>query len=227
MECPIIQLPTCDIAQWLVILSDLSSEMRYWGNTEVLCKKNHKNNCSQKTQHTGLEWCESEIITTIKLGELSLNISKPKLYPASWIDRKHSSTGKRDQITFSEVFITEVVTFSSFKMGKKNRSGHEKKLPGRRHSFSVRHVGFLWLADGISLPRCHQAITSLSLGNYLPRAALCLCPPLPASHMTSYSRSGPAAAQGEWQDDWRDIYRETRNGVSWMRGPRLLRSLAL
>lgn len=124
------------------------------------------------------------MITTIKLGEPSLKNTKPKLYPASLIDRKHSSAGKRDQIASSEVFITEVVTFSPFKMGGKNRSGHKKKLPGRRHSFSVRHVVFLWLANGISLPRCHQKITSLSLGNYLPRAVLCLCPPLPASHMT-------------------------------------------
>lgn len=168
-----------------------------------------------------------QIIITFQLGELWLKISEPKHYPASWIDRKHSSAGKRDQIAFSEVFITEVVTFSSFKMGKKTEAATGRSCPGDGIRLVSAMWVFLWLADGISLPRCHQAITSLSLGNYLPRAALCLCPPLPASHMTPYSRSGPGAVQGEWRDDWRDIYRETRNGVSWMWGPRLLRSLAL
>ncbi len=88
-----------------------------------------------------------QIITTIKLGELSLNISKPKLYPASWIDRKHSSAGKRDQIAFSEVFITEVVTFSSFKMGKKTEAATRRSCLGD----GIRLVSGMWVFYGLPM----------------------------------------------------------------------------
>lgn len=82
----------------------------------------------------------------------------------------------------------------------------EKKREQRKmswlqwHSSGVRHLLFLLQPDGITLPWCHQAIASLSPGNYLSSTVLwlahsqhCHTWPLKAQQVT-YASKGPRAS---------------------------------
>lgn len=155
----------------------------------------------------------------------------PTLYPASWMDSKHSSPGKSNQIAFSRVSIMgpRPLLPSEWKTKIKPNQKQLREDVARATAFvQCQACGFFYglpmalVSPGATRqsPLYHLAI--IYPGLFCVSAHLCLHHTWPLAFSLAQLQRRESGGMG-----WGDIYRERRNGLSAARGPRLLRSPAL